>query len=49
VEFLRLQRAWVALSTPNARDEYDRQLKDDAIVASTATSNHLEIDLDDME
>ena len=48
-EFRLLQRAWNAVSSAEERAIYDSKLRDQAIVASTASSNHLEIDIDDME
>lgn len=48
-EFRLLQRAWNALSSAEERAIYDSKLRDQAIVANTASSNHLEIDIDDME
>ena len=48
-EFRVLRKAWSTLSDPAARYQYDAKLRDLEIVANTATSNHLEIDIDDME
>ena len=48
-EFLRIQAAWETLSDVTARQEYDQQLKEEAMLANTTSSNHLEIDIDDME
>jgi len=48
-EFRLVHKAWEVLRDTELRQQYDQRLQDEAIVANTASSNHLEIDLDDME